>query len=378
MEARPGRRCSTSTTRPARSIWSSTADSPTRSTRRCTTCSAGRGSCSKTASPAGSTRPPTAGRRGRSLPAACRRRAQGRIGLDIYQKNPNILYAVTENFGKRPPTEDEANRDRTRKIEPQPRNIGGEVYRTDDGGKTWRKVNPGTGDMSAKAGYSFNQIRVDPNNDQRIIINSDSLLSSDDGGKTWTGLNWNSRNLFAQRIRRLPLDVDRPAELRPLDSRERRRCPDLLRRREDVRPLRQYPGRRVLLDCRRHGGSVSDLRRPPGSRLVARADQRTGGSRGPRGLGDGGRQRRDVQPRGPDRQPVGLQHHPVGRALPLRPEDPHAQVDRADAAGRPAAAQVELDAAARALAVQQPHHLHGRSSAPPVARPGRPLGGDQS
>ncbi len=33
---------------------------------------------------------------------------QGRIGLDIYQKNPNILYAVTENFGKRPPTEDEA------------------------------------------------------------------------------------------------------------------------------------------------------------------------------------------------------------------------------------------------------------------------------
>jgi photosystem II stability/assembly factor-like uncharacterized protein len=122
---------------------------------------------------------------------------QGRIGLDIYQKNPSILYAVTENFGKRPPTEDEATRDRARKIEPQPRNIGGEVYRTDDGGKTWRKMNGATGDMSAKAGYSFNQIRVDPNNDKRIIVNSDSLLSSDDGGKTWTGLNWNSRNLFA-------------------------------------------------------------------------------------------------------------------------------------------------------------------------------------
>ena len=27
----------------------------------------------------------------------------GRIGLDMYQKNPNILYAITENFGKRPP-----------------------------------------------------------------------------------------------------------------------------------------------------------------------------------------------------------------------------------------------------------------------------------
>ncbi len=180
-----------------------------------------------------------------------------------------------------------------------------------------------------------------------------------------------------QRVRRLPLDVDRPAELRPLDSRERRRCPDLLRRRQDVRPLRQHPGRRVLLDRRRHGGPVSDLRRPPGSRFVARADQRTGGSRGSRGLGDGGRQRRDVQPRGPDRQPVGLQHGPVGRALSVRPEDPHAQVDRADTRRRSAAASVELDAAARALAVQQPDHLHGRAGALPVARPGRPLGGDQ-
>jgi photosystem II stability/assembly factor-like uncharacterized protein len=122
---------------------------------------------------------------------------QGRIGLDIYQKNPNILYAVTENFGKRPPTDDEAKRDRARNIEPQPRNIGGEVYRTEDGGKTWRKMNAAADDVSSKAGYSFNQIRIDQNNDKRLIINCDSLLSSDDGGKTWTGLNWNSRNLFA-------------------------------------------------------------------------------------------------------------------------------------------------------------------------------------
>jgi len=123
---------------------------------------------------------------------------QGRIGLDIYQKNPNVIYAVTENFGKRPPTEDEARRDRARNIEPQPRNIGGEVYRTDDGGKTWRRMNAATDDVSSKAGYSFNQIRVDQNNDKRIIINCDSLLSSEDGGKTWTGLTWNSRSVFAK------------------------------------------------------------------------------------------------------------------------------------------------------------------------------------
>jgi photosystem II stability/assembly factor-like uncharacterized protein len=123
---------------------------------------------------------------------------QGRIGLDLYQKNPNILYAVTENFGMRPPTEQEAKRDRAQNVEPRPRHIGGEVYRTEDGGRTWRKMNAPSDDVSSKAGYSFNQIRVDPNNDKRIIVNSDSLLSSEDAGKSWTGLTEDAHNLFAK------------------------------------------------------------------------------------------------------------------------------------------------------------------------------------
>jgi photosystem II stability/assembly factor-like uncharacterized protein len=121
----------------------------------------------------------------------------GRIGLDIYQKNPNILYAVLENLAKRPPTEEERKQDEVRKIAPRDRLVGGEVYRTDDGGRTWRKMNAAKDDVSNKAGYSFNQIRVDQNDDKGIILNQDSLLSSEDGGKTWQGLTWNSRNLFA-------------------------------------------------------------------------------------------------------------------------------------------------------------------------------------
>jgi len=122
---------------------------------------------------------------------------QGRIGLDIYQKNPDILYAVTENLSMRPPTEEEIARAKERKTEARPRPVGGEVYRTEDGGRTWKKMNSAADDVSSKAGYSFNQIRVDQNNDKKILINCDSLISSEDGGRTFKGLTWANRGLFS-------------------------------------------------------------------------------------------------------------------------------------------------------------------------------------
>ncbi len=122
---------------------------------------------------------------------------QGRIGLDIFQKNPDILYAVTENLALRPPTPAEIARAKERGVEARERPIGGEVYRTDDGGRAWKKMNSAEDDVSSKAGYSFNQIRVDQQNDRKILINCDSLISSSDGGKTFEGLDWSRRGLFA-------------------------------------------------------------------------------------------------------------------------------------------------------------------------------------
>lgn len=121
----------------------------------------------------------------------------GRIGLDIYQKNPNIIYAIIENANKRPATEEEATRDRSRGLEPQQRAVGGELYRSEDAGKTWKKMNSGKEGLATKAPYSFNQIRVDQNDDKKIFVTGVTLASSTDGGKTWYDADWPPRKLFS-------------------------------------------------------------------------------------------------------------------------------------------------------------------------------------
>jgi photosystem II stability/assembly factor-like uncharacterized protein len=115
--------------------------------------------------------------------------AIGRIGLDLYQQNPNILYAVVDNRKPRAAEPTENGQQSARPPQAGGNLIGGEVYRTDDGGATWRKMNSERDDVSRKSGYAFNQIRVDPNNPDRIFITGSSIASSEDGGKTWAGLS---------------------------------------------------------------------------------------------------------------------------------------------------------------------------------------------
>jgi photosystem II stability/assembly factor-like uncharacterized protein len=105
----------------------------------------------------------------------------GRIGLDIYQKNPLILYALLENQNPRPG----ADAREVNAISPLAAGIiGNELYRTDDGGKTWKKVTD-VNVAGGKAPYSFNQVRVNPHDDRTVIVTSDSMFISRDGGKTW-------------------------------------------------------------------------------------------------------------------------------------------------------------------------------------------------
>ena len=133
-------------------------------------------------------------RLGNGLPAG----VIGRIGLDIYRGDTDVVYAIVENLNPRSPTDEEAARDRENGREPQPRAIGGEVYRSDAGGATWRKTHGMETNVGGKAPYSFNQIFVDPHDDQRVFVTSVRLANSSDGGRTWRDLEWDDKHLFRE------------------------------------------------------------------------------------------------------------------------------------------------------------------------------------
>jgi photosystem II stability/assembly factor-like uncharacterized protein len=77
----------------------------------------------------------------------------GRIGLDVYRKDPNIVYAIVQHEK-------------------------GGTYRSDDKGETWKKM----GDTNPRPSY-YSQIRIDPNNDLRIWELGAQMFYSEDGGK---------------------------------------------------------------------------------------------------------------------------------------------------------------------------------------------------
>ena len=89
----------------------------------------------------------------------------GRIGISVYRKDPRIVYASVEQ-GLR----------YNASTAYEQRKAG--VYRSDDRGETWKFMS----DWNPRPTYA-SQIRVDPNDDQRIYMVNYSY--SDDGGKTF-------------------------------------------------------------------------------------------------------------------------------------------------------------------------------------------------
>lgn len=180
----------------------------------------------------------------------------GRIGIAVYPKNPQIVYAVVDNNFRKPDTA-QRRRDTSRyvlrdfekltkeefamldnrkldnflrqnripakytaavvkemvkndKLKPtvifdhlfdantalfDTPIIGCEVYRSDNGGQTWRKTNEKDLSLYNTYGYYFGKIYVSPVNDQKLVITGFDIELSTDGGKTWKRID--GRNVHA-------------------------------------------------------------------------------------------------------------------------------------------------------------------------------------
>jgi photosystem II stability/assembly factor-like uncharacterized protein len=67
---------------------------------------------------------------------------------------------------------------------------GAELYRSNDGGKTWNKTHEGQIDgVFYSYGYYFAQVRVDPSDVSHVYAMGVPIIKSDDAGKTWKSIS---------------------------------------------------------------------------------------------------------------------------------------------------------------------------------------------
>lgn len=68
--------------------------------------------------------------------------------------------------------------------------VGAEVYRSDNGGQSWKKMNTDYLDgIYNTYGYYFGNVWVAPDNADKIVIAGVPVIGSDDAGKTWKGMD---------------------------------------------------------------------------------------------------------------------------------------------------------------------------------------------
>jgi photosystem II stability/assembly factor-like uncharacterized protein len=92
----------------------------------------------------------------------------GRIGLAVCESKPKILMAVVQSY--------EGGSSALTDL----RSKSGGVFRSEDGGEKWTRMSA----IDPRPLY-FSQIRIDPDNDQRVYLLEFALLVSDDGGRNF-------------------------------------------------------------------------------------------------------------------------------------------------------------------------------------------------
>ena len=119
--------------------------------------------------------------------------ALGRASIDVAPGAPATVYLFVDN--RAPAT-----------VADRPW-VGGEVYRSDDRGEHWRKVNhDDLFDVFGLFGWKFTDVRVDPRDAEHVYILGNRGFQSFDGGATWQRLGDRILRLHDTQGRALHLD----------------------------------------------------------------------------------------------------------------------------------------------------------------------------
>jgi photosystem II stability/assembly factor-like uncharacterized protein len=112
----------------------------------------------------------------------------GRIGVAISRQDSNTVYTTIENVNSKGVSDAERRKQLlVGKETPNAPSIGNEIYRSDDGGKTWMNVTgPAGGGVGEGPPYYYGQIRVDPSDKKHVYVLGVGVHHSTEGGGTWS------------------------------------------------------------------------------------------------------------------------------------------------------------------------------------------------
>jgi photosystem II stability/assembly factor-like uncharacterized protein len=125
------------------------------------------------------------------------------MGIGVAPSRPATVYAFIDNQGTAHQRADEADSENANAPDQGATNrgggqeqdrpyVGGEVYRSDDRGESWRKVNEDDlYDVFGVYGWKFTDVRVSPEDPEEIFILGNRAFHSTDGGKTYERIGEN-------------------------------------------------------------------------------------------------------------------------------------------------------------------------------------------
>lgn len=112
----------------------------------------------------------------------------GRIGLAVSDSDTNIVYALVDNL----------NRDK---------NLAAEVYKSSDGGVSWKRTHSDDLLIFPGIGWYFADIYLNPHNDNEVFALGVRMAHSLDGGKTFSNVGGDIYHLNPNQATFLHLDM---------------------------------------------------------------------------------------------------------------------------------------------------------------------------